>query len=252
MQKLAVLSGGPRHAHLPWPSWRWCEYFELHKELLHSIPWERGAELTSAERDLVGPSLQVFQQGEGQDGGHFFRCACEYAESSGDLDYAEAHRLFMNEEMRHGRDLARFLNLARVPLLTVKSWLTRAFCWCGSRGELESTLTVILICELLALSYYKAVLGATQSTVLRRLCAQILQDEKQHVRFHCERLAILRRHRSALGLALRGITERLLLVAATIVCWCGHRRVLHAGGFDFWTFWQQAARQMNPRHDPSL
>jgi hypothetical protein len=197
--------------------------------------------LTPAERDLIGPSLQVFQQGEAQEGRHFFRCARAYAEASGDGAYAEAHRLFMEEEKRHGRDLARFLTLAGVPLLSRTSWLARAFCWCGSRGGLEAALRVILLSEVIALVYYAAVRRATASAVLRRLCARILRDEKQHVRFQAERLAILRRGRPLPGWVRAG--DRLLFAGAALVCWCGHRRVLRAGGLGFVSYWHGAWRQ---------
>jgi hypothetical protein len=224
----------------PWSSRRWCDYFRQQRRNLLDIPWQRGAELTTAERDLVAASLPVFQQGEAQEGGHFYRCARDHAAATGDHDYAEAHRLFMDEEKRHGRDLARFLSLAGIPVLTEPSWLARAFCWCGSRGRLEPTLLVILMSEIVAEVYYTALHHATGSTVLRRLCAQILRDEKQHVRFQSERLAILRRGRGPLLLALSAGLDVLLLFGAGVACWCGHRRLLRAGGFGLVRFFREA------------
>jgi hypothetical protein len=222
--------------------------------MLLTVPWERGAGLSTAERDLIAPSLQVFQQGEAQEGRHFYRCAEAYAVMNGDVEYAEAHRLFMNEEKRHGHDLARFLALAGVPVLTEQSRLTQAFCWCGSRGRLEPTLLVILMSEIIALVYYAALRRATGSVVLRRLCTQILRDERQHVRFQAERLAIMRRGRPAVLLELTQALEVLLFVGACLACWCGHRRALLAGGLGFADFWREAwrryetaRRQMDPR-----
>jgi hypothetical protein len=239
----------------PWSSKRWCDYFQRQHQARLAIPWERGAELTASDRDLIGPSLQVFQQGEAQEGGHFYRCARAYAETSGDLAYAVAHRLFMDEEKRHGGDLARFLALADIPILTERSWLTQAFCWCGSRGGLELTLLVIVMSEIVARIYYAALRRATASTILRGLCAQILRDEKQHVRFQSERLAILRRDRPAELLVLTHALDVLLFVGAALVCWCGHHRVLQAGGFELGHFWCEAwrafcaaARQKDPRN----
>src|SRR5262249_33117764 len=144
----------------------------------------------------------------------------------GDFDYVETHRQFMNEEKRHGRDLAHFLSLAGIPVLCESSWLARGVCWCGSRGGLGPTLLVILMSEVIALVYYAALRRATGSTVLRRLCVQILRDEKQHVRFQSERLAILRRGRSPLLLMLTHAFDALLFAGAVLVCWCGHGRVL--------------------------
>jgi hypothetical protein len=237
-----------------WSSRRWCDYFHRQRVALLPIPWGHDTGLTPAERDLIAPSLQVFQQGEAQEGGHFYRCASAYALASGDLAYPEAHRLFMDEEKRHGRDLARFLALAGVPILRKQSWLAWGFCWCGSRGGLEPTLLVILMSEVIALIYYAALRRATRSAVLRCLCAQILRDEKQHVRFQSERLALLRCRRPAPLLELTHACDVLLFACALLVCWCGHRRILRAGGLGLtrfwgagWTAFRTVARQKDPR-----
>src|SRR5882724_3865469 len=87
----------------------WIAYFEHNAVALLDVPWELGPALTADERAAVLPSLREFQQGEALEGGHFFRCVRRYAERVGDPDYIEAHRLFMAEEQRHGRDLAAFL-----------------------------------------------------------------------------------------------------------------------------------------------
>jgi hypothetical protein len=250
---------GPVVRPRPWSSRRWCEYFHRQWHRLLAIPWRLGAGLTPAERDLIAPSLRVFQQGEAQEGGHLYRCATAHAQASGDIEYAEAYRLFMAEEKRHGRDLGRFLTLAGIPPLTEKSRLTRAFCWCGSRGGLEPTLLVILCSEALALVYYGALRRATGSAVLRRLCAQILRDEKRHVQFQAERLAFVRKRRLRPLLALSHVVDLLLFTAATLIVWLGHRSVLKAGGLGFWAYVRQArqiyrglARLKNPRNYLSL
>jgi hypothetical protein len=252
-------SPGPRPRPQPWSSRRWCEYFHRQWHRLLVIPWRLGAGLTPAERDLIAPSLRVFQQGEAQEGGHLYRCATAHAQASGDIEYAEAYRLFMAEEKRHGRDLGRFLTLAGIPPLTEKSRLTRAFCWCGSRGGLEPTLLVILCSEALALVYYGALRRATGSPVVRRLCAQILRDEKRHVQFQAERLAFVRKRRLRPLLALSHVVDLLLFTAATLIVWLGHRSVLKAGGLGFWAYVRQArqiyrglARLKNPRNYLSL
>jgi hypothetical protein len=237
----------------PRPSQRWCEYFHRQRENLLVIPWERGAELTPAEHELIAPSLREFQQGEGLEGGHFFRCVRAWAEANGDLEYADAHRMFMEEEQRHARDLARFLGLAGIPLLTERSFLNRFFCWCGSRGGLEPTLAIIAQVEIVAQVYYAALRRVTGSSCLRRLCAQILRDEKQHVRFQHERLAILRRERKSLWLMVTHWGDRLLFAGAALACWYGHHRVLRASGLGLAGYWRTAWRAYRaafPQKDP--
>jgi hypothetical protein len=238
----------------PWSSRRWCEYFHRQWHRLLTIPWRRGAELKASERDLIALSLAEFQQGEGHEGGHFYRCARAYAKSCGDLECAEAHRLFMAEEKRHARDLARFLKLAGIPLLTKRSWLNQLFCWLGSRGGIQLAVAIVAHIEVVGQIYYGALRRATASTVLRQICAQILRDEQQHVRFQAERLALLRAGYWAPRLVLSRTFDFGLFLAAAVGLWWGHRHVLRAGGISGRCFWRQAwakfrtfARQKNPR-----
>jgi hypothetical protein len=226
-----------------WSARRWCGYFRRQQGHRLRIPWERGAELTESERELLASSLPEFQQGEGLEGSSFFRSVACYGERSGESGYVEAHSLFMAEEKRHASDLARFLNLAEIPLLTRWSLLNRMFCWLGSRGGLETTLTIIFMVEVIAECYYRALKEATGSAVLRRLCDQIVRDEKSHVRFQAERLAIMRRGRPRWRLCLRHWLDLVFFSAAGAVCWCGHHRVLRAGGHGFFTYWVLAWRR---------
>jgi hypothetical protein len=203
----------------------------------------------------VAPSLREFQQGEGLEGGHFFTCVAAYGKETGDWDYVQAHRLFMAEEKRHARDLARFLRQAGISLLQSRSRWNEAFCWLGSRGGLETTLAIILTVEVIAQTYYTALKGATRSTILRRLCDQILRDEKSHVRFQAERLAMLRRQRSPFALFLSHCLDVLFFIGAGMACWLGHHRLLRASGFRFFRFWAEAwakqhsaRRQKDPRN----
>ena len=162
----------------PWSSRRWCDYFHRQRAVLLAIPWEHGIDLSPMELAIVAPSLREFQQGEGLEGRHFFCCVRAYAEHSGDHDYAEAHRLFMAEEQRHAQDLAHFLTLAGIPLLTERSSFNFLFCWLGSRGGIELTLAIIAQVEVIAQVYYAALRRATGSELLRRLCTQILRDRE--------------------------------------------------------------------------
>jgi hypothetical protein len=94
--------------------------------------------------------------------------------------------------------------------------------------------------EIIAECYYRALKHATGSTVLQRLCDQIVRDEKSHVRFQAERLAIMRRGRARWRLGLHCWIDVVFFLAAGLVCWCGHRRVLRAGGFGLFAYWSLA------------
>jgi hypothetical protein len=226
----------------PWSSKRWCDYFQTQRQAQLAIPWERGAGLSAADHDLIGPSLRVFQQGEAQEGGHFYRCARAYAETSHDLAYAVAHRLFMDEEKRHGGDLARFLARADIPVLGEPSWLTRAFCWCGSRGGCELTLLVILIERDRGLHLLCGAAAGNRFGCLARALRPDPARRKAACPFPERAPGDSPPHRPAELLVLTDAVDVLLFVVAALVCWCGHHRVLHAGGFEFGHFWCEAWR----------
>jgi hypothetical protein len=220
----------------------WCDYFRRQQQRLIDQPWEEPTRLSRGELALIARSLQEFQQGEGLEGGHFFRVVGDEARRTGDLDYAEAHRLFMAEEQRHARDLGAFLDREDIPRLPADTTRNRLFRFLGSRGGFELTLAIIVNIEIIAQAYYAALRAATSSPLLRRLCTQILRDEAMHVRFQCERLAYRRRNRSYCWLLLTHIVDFLLFCGAWTVCLWGHLRVLKAGGFTPSVYWKKASQ----------
>ena len=225
-------------------SQRWCDHFESNANNLLAIPWERGAGLTEAEKAALIPSIQEFQLGESSEGHNGVRAAAEYAKRVGDPEYVRAIRLFFDEEGRHARDLSRFLALAGAPLLK-HSWADAVFRRLRRGVGLEVVLMVLLTAELIANVYYRALRDASRSEVLRRLCAQILRDERMHVRFHIERLRLMRRGRSRWRLALVHGLQRVLFAGACLVVWRRHGPALRLGGFGFRRFGAAAWQEMN-------
>jgi hypothetical protein len=121
-------------------------------------------------------------------------------------------------------------------------------------ARIESCTTVVVMAEVHALVYYGAVRRATDSVVLRRICERLLRDEVPHIRFHCERLALLHRRRGPIRRWLTARVHRFLFAGITMAVWVGHRHALRSGGFTFGRFWRTAWarmgaawRAMNPR-----
>ena len=229
----------------PSSSRRWIAHFHRNAQELLALPWSAPPILTPAERAAVLPSLREFQQGEALEAGHFFRAARAHAEHVGDPDYALAHRLFMAEEQRHGRDLARYLCQAGVTPLATQALRNRLFRWIGSRGGFEFTLRIILFVEVVAQVYYRAIRDATRCPLLCRLCTQILRDEHNHVRFQCDQLAKMRRGRSRWRLLMARQVDRMLCIGAVLVCWWGHAPGIRAGGFGLWRFWREVGARFH-------
>lgn len=227
-----------------WSSAEWVAYFRDNAGHRFAVPWERGADVTAGELAAVADSLRAWQLGETSDGVHLLAAAADYAAAVGDPDFLDAIRLFIAEEQRHGADLGRFLDLAGVPRAPC-DWGDALFRFARYLvPRMEVWATPVVMVETHALLYYAAVRRATGSAVLRRVCEQILADEVPHIRFQCERLAVLHRGR---GRVLRAVTlavHRAFFAAITVAVWAGHRRALRAGGFTFGRFWRAAWAKM--------
>lgn len=235
-------------------SQEWVAYFRANAERLLPVPWESGVGATPEELEPIVGSLRGWQLGETSDGRHLLAAAANYAAKLGDPAFLEAVRLFIAEEQRHGEDLGRFLDLAGVQRATW-DWgdaLFRAFRYLVPRMEVWATVVVMV--ETHAMLYYAALRRATGAAVLRRVCEQILRDEVPHVRFQCERLAVLHHGRCRALAAMTAAVHRVLFAGITVAVWAGHRRALRAGGYTFRRFWRgawgkmrHAWRMMDPR-----
>jgi len=229
----------------------WREYFEGNAKRPSAISWERGADLDRQARAAVARSIQEFQRGESSEGKHLYHYAERYANDSGDYDYLYALRLFIAEEHRHARDLARFLHLNGVPLVrrtfadSVFRRLRNLF------RSLEVSVAVLVLAEIFAQVYYAALQRATGSTVLRQLCERILEDEERHVQFQAWQLVRMAARRPAATRQLRLLAQRFLFMGTCLVVWSGHRRALRAGGHSFASFWSAAWRQFRLAFPPA-
>ena len=136
---------------------------------------------------------------------------------------------FIREEQRHARYLRDFL--ASEGFGTVKkSWVDTVFRKLRNLAGLEVSVGVLVTAEIIAKVYYAALGKATRSPMLGRICARILRDEEAHVRFQSERLAILRRYRSELGMMLTRLLHRALFLGACLVVWRNHDEAMRRGG----------------------
>ena len=222
----------------------WADYFRDNLERPREVPWELGADAPDDVLAKVLPSLRGWQLGETSDGSHLLKAAAHYARSTGDAEFIRAARLFIREEQLHDEQLGRFLDLTGTPrasfdlgdflFRSVRYLLPRMVVWA----------TPVLMVETHAMIYYNALRIATPSRTLRAICRGILTDEVPHIRFQCERLAILHRDRSRPLLAITHVLQLTLFAAITLAVWIGHRRVLTAVGYSFGHFWRTAWARM--------
>jgi hypothetical protein len=218
----------------------WLQHFKLNQRVLVDIPWDTGPELSAGERSALARSIAEFQRGESSEGRHLIRYAESYARERADPDYALAIRLFIGEEQRHAHHLARFLSINDLPLAraSVADAVFRRLR--NLLGTLEVSIAVLILAEIIAQVYYKALEQATESRILCRLCEQILRDEAYHVQFQAEQLGKLRANRGRLLYATTMLGQRLVFLGTCAVVWIFHARAFRRGKYGFACFWRSA------------
>ncbi|MFJ3715233.1 ferritin-like domain-containing protein [Streptomyces sp. NPDC090057] len=203
---------------------KWARDFEDEKErraALGDPDWGRGAALPPA----VWAGIQRFQVGEDGDGANLVA----KADQAGDPDYARAVRLFVAEEQNHARMLARLLAAGGMPLLS-GHWSDTVFVRLRRLMGLRLELLVLMIAEVVALRYYRALRDGAGDPLTSEVADRVLADEERHVPFHCARLhaSFAELPRAVRRPVLAG--WRLLLLAVTTVVATDHGRALrHLG-----------------------
>lgn len=161
----------------------WLAYFTHNRAHRMPIPWERGVHVGFFLRKPLTHSLQRFQIGESGDGRHLKR----HAARTGDATYAAAVELFIAEEQEHSRLLAQVLYGMNAELLD-GHWSDVAFMLVRHVSGLHAEILTLLIAEIIAKRYYRALAEGVDDPVAHAIFAQIVHDEQGHVAFHVDRL----------------------------------------------------------------
>lgn len=210
----------------------WAEYFAQNAAQAPRFPYEGGELLFDADRELVFPSICMFQAGEASEGHHLMEAVRAWCVESGDSAYEEAMCLFVAEENRHSQYLKRYMD--RHGVTGDKVALDGVFRRLRRGGGLEREVTVLVTAEMIALSYYSALAEATGDPLLKAICAQMQHDELHHVVFQS---ATLRK----LGPTRGGDRRRRLLMEATcMLVWLRCKDVLCAGGYGWQRFHEES------------
>ncbi|MFJ3758558.1 ferritin-like domain-containing protein [Streptomyces sp. NPDC090080] len=209
---------------------KWITQFEDERDRRHAQgdpDWGQKATLHPA----VWAGIQRFQVGEDGDGANLVG----KADQAGDADYGQAVRLFVAEEQNHARLLARLLAAGGMPTLT-GHWSDTVFVRLRRLMGLRLELLVLMIAEVVALRYYRALRDGAGDALTSDVAGRILSDEERHVPFHCERLhASLAELPRATRRPVMTLWQ-LLLLAVTLVVATDHGpalRRLHIGRLRF-------------------
>jgi hypothetical protein len=218
----------------------WVLLFSSRADSRELLPCSHPRGLTDSERRLVSASIQQFQLGEGSDGSGLIRRGSASRLAALDPNFLPALELFIQEEQRHSRHLAHFLQREGVDLLQ-QHWIDRVFRRVRKFAGLELCLRVLVMAEIVAVPYYTALERATGSTLLRGICANILADEADHLRFQAENLKCLQSTRRSFPY-LELTFWRCFQLATLLVVWREHGKVLRAGGYAWNTFCKECVR----------
>ena len=218
----------------------WILLFSSRAASRELLPWSHPRTLTDSELRLVSGSIRQFQLGEGSDGSGLIRRGRASRLAALNPNFIPSLELFIKEEQRHSRHLARFLQREGVALLQ-QHWVDRVFRRVRKVAGLELCLRVLVMAEIVAVPYYTALQHVTGSTLLQRICANILGDEADHLRFQAENLKRLQSSRRSLP-SLELAFWRCFQFATLLVVWREHGEVLRAGGYVWNSFRKECVR----------
>ncbi|WP_228988874.1 ferritin-like domain-containing protein [Streptomyces sp. DH8] len=199
--------------------------------------WRTGAPLHPAIRR----SVQRFQVGEDGDGAELIT----KAEAAGDAEYASAVRMFVAEERNHARLLALLLASGGAPLIA-SHWSDRLFVTVRRALGLRLELLVLMVAEVVALRYYRALRDGGEDALTREVAGRVLADEERHVPFHCHRLRRALRPLPSPVRLLATSLWRTAVAAACLVVAVDHGPALRRLGVGPVRFARETVRSSGP------
>ena len=166
---------------MTWIGWR--RYFEHQQERpMPAIAEPPG--LTPTRRSALIWSLARFQLGETGEG-RIARDIWRVRLASIDDDYRVALGLFVREEGRHARVLARVVRALGGGLLA-RSWSERAFRLARRALGPRTKLLALLAAEVIGIGFYSLFAAALPAGPMRAALDEIARDEHAHLCFHAD------------------------------------------------------------------
>lgn len=211
----------------------WLNYFQYNRANRAIVPWERGIRVEPHLYKPLVASLRKFQLGESGDG----VCLRRHVAGTGDAAYCAAIDLFIKEEQEHARLMAEILKRLDEPLLE-NHWTDKCFMVMRHFFGLHQELMVLLLPEMIAKRYFRALRDGTNDEVLQTVFGQILQDEEGHLAFHVEYLRQAFKGMSFLDRISAQLIWRFVYRVTCIAVMFDHGSVLKSAGVDLKEFWR--------------
>ena len=214
----------------------WLRFFRSRRDRDAGLPWRDEGPIAPEARRRIAASIATFQLGESSDGRHLIAAARGFARAQALPPIEEITGLFVREEQFHASLLAAFMHANGIERRHA-SWSDTVFRSLRRLGGFEAAISVLIVAELIALTYYRALGAATPSRVLRGICELIVADERAHVSYEGMLINRLRGRRPGFGRLATLSAHSILFAGAVLVVYAGHRQVLRAGGYGLPRFW---------------
>lgn len=216
-------------------SFDWTAYFKYNNSHLLKLDFSNHSELSDKEIKLITPSIQAFQIGEGSEGRHLFKEVEIFAEKNNYPEYKEIMKWFILEENRHSQTLKKYMEIYKIE--TVKGlWIDGIFRLLRKLMGLECEVIVLVTAEMIALSYYTALANATDSRLLRTICAQMLNDELKHVVLQSDTLHRISKNRNRMVNNFVRTIRKCLMRCTVFIVWHQYKNLFIKGNFPYKRF----------------
>lgn len=213
-------------------SYKWVLHFT--QNLKHQrINWSTTPCITAAEKKAILHSLQAWQLGETSDGSQLLCAATKYAQSINEPAYVDAITLFIKEEQKHGNNLGKYLDAIGEQRIQ-QNWGDTLFRTIRHINlSMEWWTLAVITVESAAQVYYQCLKDATNCSLLKQVCTDILIDEAYHIDFQVERMKIIYNSKPGGLRWLRKQFYGLFYFTTTLTVWLAHKKVFKAGGNNF-------------------
>ncbi|MBX7157787.1 MAG: ferritin-like domain-containing protein [Verrucomicrobiae bacterium] len=211
----------------------WCHHFQKRLKNPWSLYLSENPNIAFFSNKKLIRSLQAWQKGETSDGAHLKSAVKRSRFFKEDPYYFKAIECFIKEEQHHGEMLGQYLDSVGVKRLASDMG---DFCFRKVRyfmGHIEIWTVTVLIIENMAELYYGILARRSGCPVLKRLCENILADEVWHIRFQCERLALMWRGRAKILLYLTQLGMVSLNGVVMVAVWLLHLQVFKLDQLNF-------------------
>lgn len=220
----------------------WINHFQNNKLAALHMDAVDQTQLTTEEYNTIYQSIQQFQIGESSEGKYLMKAANEYLKDKSYNGYAEALKLFIQEEQRHARYLAYFMKVEDIPVIK-KHWIDQIFRKLRRLASLKQSITVLLAAEIIATVYYEALKNVTNSKLLIDICNRLLLDEAKHVEFQSITLNRIDKNKSPFKKQLQKSARFTFLMGTLFTVWFSHKKVLKNGGYPFSKYIKTAIKE---------